>query len=331
MQAAPTPSSTPASAILVTGASGFIGTRLVGRLHQQGHRVIAIDLEPPRVRLVGVDYRQADVRIALSPELGAGVERVYNLAAVHRTPGHPAHAYYETNVLGALNVTALAEACGIETLVFTSSISVYGPSEQVMTETSPLHPTSPYGRSKRMAEQLHAAWQPRGPGRRLVIVRPGVVFGPGERGNFTYLARALSRGAFFYPGRRDTIKSGGYVDELLATLDFALTQPDTVSLFNFAYPTQSSTEDIVRAFARVSGFKGQHATLPVAPLYLAASLFELADRLGLPNPVHRERVLKLVKSTRVTPGWLQSRGYSFGTDLEQALTAWRNETHGAFM
>ncbi len=315
----------------MTGASGFIGTRLVARLQGQGHPVVALDLEPPRARLDGVTYHQSDVREPLAPGLGAGVERIYNLAAIHRTPGHPAHAYYETNLLGALNVTALAEACGIQTVVFTSSISVYGPSEQAMTETSPLRPASSYGRSKRMAEVMHEAWQGRAAGRRLVIVRPGVVFGPGERGNFTYLARALSRGAFFYPGRRNTIKSGGYVDELLDTLDFALAQPDACSLFNFAYPAQSTTEDIVHTFARVCGFRSRHATLPVAPLYVAAGLFEVANRLGLQNPVHRERVLKLVKSTKVTPGWLQARGYRFRTDLEQALIAWRDETGGAFV
>ncbi len=331
MQPAPMPSDPTASCILVTGASGFIGTRLVADLHGRGHPVTAVDLAPPRARLEGVAYRQADVREPLAPELGDGVARIYNLAAIHRTPGHPAHDYYETNLLGALNVTALAEACGIETVVFTSSISVYGASEQAMTETSPLHPTSPYGRSKLMAERVDQAWRARGAGRRLVIVRPGVVFGPGERGNFTYLARALSRGAFFYPGRRSTIKSGGYVDELLNALDFALAQPDACSLFNFAYPAQSTTEDIVQAFSRVCGFKGRHATLPVAPLYVAAGLFEVANRLGLPNPVHRERILKLVKSTKVIPAWLQARGYIFRTDLEQALIAWRDETNGTFV
>ena len=137
MQAPPL-SAAESARILVTGAIGFIGTRLVAQLHGQSHRVIAIDLEPPRARLEGVAYDQTDVREALAPELGCGAERIYNFAAVHRTPGHPAHAYYETKVLGAVNVTALAEACGIETLVFTSSTSVYGPSEQVMTETSPL-------------------------------------------------------------------------------------------------------------------------------------------------------------------------------------------------
>ena len=124
-------------------------------------------------------------------------------------------------MLGAVNVTALAGACEIETLVFTGSTSVCGPSEQVMTETSALHPTSPYGRSKRMAEVLHETWRERGKGCRLVTVRPGVGSVPANAGNFTS-ARALSRGAFFYSGRRNTIKSGGYADELLATLDFAL-------------------------------------------------------------------------------------------------------------
>ena len=331
MQPVPTHGRSTVARALVTGASGFIGTRLVAQLEQRGEAVIAVDLEPPRTRIEGVVYHQLDVREALPAALGAGVSHIYNLAAVHRTPGHPSHAYYETNVLGAINVTALAETCGIETLVFTSSISVYGASEQVMTEASQIRPTSPYGLSKRLAERLHQAWRNRGSGRRLVIVRPGVVFGPGERGNFTYLARALARGTFVYPGRKSTIKSSGYVDELLSALDFALAQPDAYTLFNFAYPAQSTTQDIVQAFARVCGSKGRHATLPVAPLYLAAGLFEVADRLGLPNPVHRERILKLVQSTKVEPAWLQARGYPFRTDLERALRAWRDETGGKFI
>ena len=164
-----------------------------------------------------------------------------------------------------------------------------------------------------------------------MIVRPGVVFGPGERGNFTYLARALARGTFVYPGRRSTIKSGGYVDELLSALDFALAQPDAYTLFNFAYPAQSTTQDIVQAFARVCGFKSKHPTLPVAPLYVAAGLFEVANRFGLSNPIHRERILKLVQSTKIEPSWLEARGYLFQTDLERALTAWRDESGGTFV
>ena len=91
------------------------------------------------------------------------------------------------------------------------------------------------------------------------------------------------------------------MDELLAALSFALAQPYASTLFNFAYPTQSTTEDIVQTFGPVCGFKARHATLPVAPLYIAAGLFEVEKRLGFPNPVHRERILKLVQSTKIAP------------------------------
>lgn len=315
--------------VLVTGASGFIGTRLVRRLHNSGVPVIATDIEPARECVEGVRYQRWDVREPV-PTLDARVSLIYNLAAVHRTPGHPTQDYYETNVLGATHVTQAAEHLGVSTLVFASSISVYGPSEHFLSEDAALKPASPYGRSKRLAEIIHGAWLNRAAERRLIIVRPGVVFGPGERGNYTHLARALSRGFFFYPGRRDTIKSGGYVDELLSAIEFALGQSDRSVVFNFAYPDHSTMADIILAFADVCGFKQRYATLPALPLYAAAGLFEFGNRLGLKNPVHRERIIKLTHSTCIEPSWLNARGYTFKTDLRQALMAWRDETNGSF-
>lgn len=320
----------PLARAVVTGASGFIGTRLVARLASQGVEVAAIDIAPPRAVLDRVVYVTADVREPLSPGLGQGAQAIYNLAAVHRTPGHPAHEYYETNVMGASNVTALAEANDVPLIVFTSSISVYGPSEEVLTEESALRPISDYGRSKRLAEVVHEKWVRAEKGRRLVTVRPGVIFGPGERGNYTTLARALKRRVFVYPGRKDAVKSGGHVDELLRTIEFAVGKRRREALFNFAFPDESTTEEIVGAFARVAGYPNTHATLPVAPLLAAATLFEAADGLGIRNPIHRERVMKLVQSTRVMPKWLLDNGYRFESDLETALAGWHLETAGRF-
>jgi len=316
--------------ILVFGASGFIGTRLVRRLAERGETVVALDIELPRARLPGVDYLTVDVRQPIPVEIGAGAKLLYNLAAVHRTPGHPDHEYYDTNIAGALTTAALADACGIPNLVFTSSISVYGPSEDEVVEESPLRPTSAYGRSKRLAEQIFRQWRAAAPGRRLVTVRPGVVFGPGERGNYTRLAKALKGGYFLYPGRRDTIKSGGYVDELLRTFEFALARDEPEILYNFAFPAQNSTADIVAAFGRATGQPRRPLTVPLAPVKAAAGAFEIANALGVRNSIHRDRVMKLVQSTRVKPGWLLSSGYDFASDLDQALRAWSAETGGIF-
>jgi nucleoside-diphosphate-sugar epimerase len=315
---------------LVLGASGFIGTRLVRHLVEQGQPVRAVDILPPRVVLPGVEYLDLDVRRPLPDAAGQGVSRLYNLAAVHRTPGHPADEYYETNVLGAIHATALADRCGVGTIVFTSSISVYGPCEDTVSESSPLRPASSYGRSKRMAELIHERWLETGEGRRLIVVRPGVVFGPGEVGNYTRLARALRGGYFFFPGRRDTVKSGGYVDELVLTLDFALARNERYVLYNFAYPEISTTEAIVEALGRLIGKRRKPPTLPVTPLLVAASAFEVLNALGVKNTIHRDEVMKLVRSTRISPEWLKSNGYPFTTDLEVALGRWRDETQGRF-
>ncbi|WP_374575546.1 NAD-dependent epimerase/dehydratase family protein [Phenylobacterium sp.] len=316
---------------VVLGASGFIGTRLVARLSQAGRRVVAVDVVPPRDRVAGVDYVEADVREPLDGIDAAGASVIYNLAAVHRTPGHEPHEYYDTNVPGALHAARLADEAGVGTIVFTSSISVYGPCEKRITEASPLRPISDYGRSKHMAELVHQRWLEERDGRKLVVVRPGVVFGPGERGNYTHLARALRRGLFLYPGRRDTVKSGGYVDELLDTIAFALADPETFVLYNFAYPDEATTEEIVRTFARVSGTPAQPATVPAPLLYAAAMMFEAANALGLSNPIHRDRVIKLVQSTRIVPQWLLSRNYRFSSNLETALRAWAAESDGKFV
>lgn len=316
---------------LVVGASGFIGTRLVRKLANQGVRVRAADIALPREELPGVAYHRLDVREPIAPELGAGADIIYNLAAIHRTPGHAPHEYYDANVHGALNVTALAQAAGVQTIVFTSSIAVYGPCEQLVSETSRLAPTSDYGRSKQMAEVIHRRWLDQDPSRRLIMVRPGVVFGPGEGGNYTHLAKTLRQGVFVYPGRKDTIKSGGYVEELLSTFDFALERPERDILFNFAYPDTSTTEQIVRAFGQVAGFSDRYVTAPTLALMAVAAFCEVANRLGVRNPIHRDRIKKLMVSTRIAPKWLMDRGYAFQTDLKSALELWGAETKGQFV
>lgn len=315
---------------IVFGASGFIGTRLVADLRSRGREVVAVDIAEPRQRLEGVTYLTADVRDPISANLTGKADVIYNLAAVHRTPGHPADEYYDTNVRGAVNVTRFADSVGISRILFTSSISVYGPKEEVITERSELTPNSDYGRSKRMAEMIHRQWSASGD-RQLVVVRPGVVFGPGEKGNFTNLARALKRGAFAYPGRKTTIKSGGYVDELLRTFEFALSQDLSEVTYNFAYPDETTTEDIVRTFGRVSGVKVNYPVVPIFPLLVIAGAFEGLGALGFKTPIHRERIWKLVNSTRIAPEWLIAHGYIFQTDMESALRAWNAETDGALV
>ncbi len=272
------------------------------------------------------DYIYCDVRKPITLPAGVSTSPVVNLAAVHRTPGHPDHEYYDTNLSGAENITAYCTRIGADTLVFTSSISVYGPTEDLVDEASATHPESAYGKSKLQAEAIHLAWQGAAPGRRLITIRPAVVFGPYEGGNFTRLAKKLRSRLFVYPGRKDTIKACGYVGDLTRAIDFALQLPDERVLFNFAYPDRFTIEQICEAFHQAAHFPRPPFMVPKPAMMGLAMVFEALARAGLETGINRARVTKLVKSTNVYPGFLVSRGFGYAFSLTEALRDWSLKT-----
>jgi nucleoside-diphosphate-sugar epimerase len=319
--------STDGKGFVIFGGSGFIGSHLVCELRQRGVKdiVIADIVAPKGDMFVGTRFIPCDVRQPIPTDLVSGPAIVVNLAAVHRTPGHPDYEYFETNVNGARNVVGFCESTGASTLWFTSSIAVYGPTEEPKSETSLLFPNSAYGKSKFEAEEIHRSWQQKSSGRKLLIVRPAVIFGKGENGNFTKLAKTLKKGLFVYPGRNDTIKGCGYVKDLIGSLFFMNEQSDQSILYNFCYPHHYTIKEICETFAKVAGYRRPLGTIPLALMVNAARPFQLINALGLKNGIHPARMYKLVKSTYIVPDELKTRNYPYRTDLEEGLRCWMVE------
>jgi nucleoside-diphosphate-sugar epimerase len=315
--------------IIVFGGSGFIGSHLCRRLAAAGERVLSVDARDPAERVAGIEYRRGDVRDLSGFDAGGPVKRIYNLAAVHTTPGHPTHQYYEANILGALETTAFARRCDVNEIVFTSSISVYGPSEESKTELSSPAPTSAYGWSKFLAERAHRAWLDEDERHRLVICRPAVIFGHGEGGNFTRLAKLLRQGFFIYPGRKDTIKACFYVEDLIDAIESARQETDRFVLFNGCYPDRYTLEQIVEAFRAHHMPNARTIMLPRMAVTSAAAVLRPVSAIGL--GIHPERVTKLVKSTDIIPQWLQSRGLTKPNRLREALAHWAASSNGMFV
>jgi nucleoside-diphosphate-sugar epimerase len=315
---------------VVFGGSGFIGSHLASHLSVEGYDVTVADVVLPKrpmsenIRFAFVDVRRA---ITLSvPEPDA----VFNLAAVHRTPGHAENEYYDTNVAGAINVTRWCNKMGANQLVFTSSISVYGPAEEPRSEASDLLPNSSYGRSKLLAETIHREWASRDD-RRLVVVRPAVVFGPGEGGNFTRLARALSKRRFVYPGRDDTVKACGYVADLIRSVVFALSRPEQEYTFNYCYPKSYTIREICETFSQVAGYARAHK-IPPAAAESMLKLLTAAARTNYSGRFSAERVRKLTASTNVIPQTLKESGFQWATTLASGLEDWfLSDPQGVFV
>src|SRR5690242_12141637 len=199
---------------LIVGGSGFIGTHLARHFlnTKRFSQIDILDIRPSALSAQpGVRQHTGDVRKPFAIDMMQRPEWIFNLAAVHREPGHQLHEYFDTNIAGARNVCNYAEAVGCNNIFFTSSISVYGPTNGPVSEAAAIRPNSPYGASKYPAELVHEGWQRAGTDRRLIICRPGVVYGPGDPGNVLRMIRAIKRGYFALPGHAQIRKSYGYI------------------------------------------------------------------------------------------------------------------------
>lgn len=299
---------------VIFGGSGFIGTHLRAELEHREYEVIIADLVPPQRD--PRSYQYCDVRNPIELNLGDIPDVVFNLAAIHRTPGHAPPEYYDTNVWGALNITDWCSHIEARKLIFTSSISVYGRTEAPKDEVAPLCPDSPYGKSKALAEAIHSHWLTKNSERQLIIVRPAVIFGPGEQGNFTRLAQALRSGRFYYPGRSDTIKACGSVWDLVDSLLYVVALDAEVIIYNFCYPERYTIADICQAFRAVAPSFPEPRALPIGPIA------RLSRRLPGPIGVLGERIMKVSHSTNIVPGTLLSMNYQYSGDLIAALQRW---------
>ena len=333
---------------MIFGGTGFIGTHMAQHWLRENlaDRVVLVDLNPPRRQPYSALLQQAlqsgradfvhwDVRQPIPGNLLPEADITFNLAAVHREPGHEPHEYYETNLYGAENVCAWSAGTGCSRIVFTSSISPYGPSEDVKDESSLPVPETPYGGSKLAAEKIHIGWQGAGPGRKLLILRPGVVFGPGEGGNVTRLIRSLVKGYFVYMGNRQTRKAGGYVKELCRVTQFGLEHQDRtgecVTLLNFSMDPLPALEQFVETICGTAGLRRKPLTVPRSLLLAASYPIDWMTRsFGIRQPISPVRVRKLFRSTSVDPKALRDLGYRWQFTLKEAFEDWKREMPSDF-
>src|SRR6185436_374100 len=171
--------------ILVTGASGFVGGRLVEVLSERGHGVRAATRLLSRARqLPDVEWVQCDLTREGEVERAlCGVETVYHCAALCSAPGSLAE-FEQANVHGTVRLLKLAAKAGVKNFVYLSSMSVYAAppgSDTVLDESAPLDARADergvYTRSKLAADQAVLDYARRQLSPRIIVLRPGTIYG----------------------------------------------------------------------------------------------------------------------------------------------------------
>ena len=316
------PLSMPESAIIF-GGTGYIGTRLAVHLRDQGWRRIQLaDIKPPVGALPpGIDFVRCDVRLPIEAQIGAAeADWIFNFAAIHREPGHAYREYFDTNLPGARNVCAYAELIRCANILFTSSIAVYGDIIGPTDERTATYPNTAYGISKLCAEIIHEGWREAGSNRRLVIVRPGVVYGPGEPGNMLRMIQALQRGRFIFPGDGSVRKSYAYIFGLLESMEFMLARPEPCLRYNYVEKETEPLRALVDHVAALLGIRPPKLRAPAVLLMSAARLAQLATNGR--SPLHPMRVRKAAQSSHIVPAELIRLGFDFRYDFPSSLRHW---------
>ncbi len=207
--------------VLVTGATGFIGPHLVGRLVQEGYRVRALTrpgTDASGLESLGVEVVRGDVRDpGTVGRAVANCQLVFHLAARTSHGNLPAKDIYSINVEGTANVVHAAAQANITRLVFASTARVYGIIKNWnVNEETPVKPDSAYPESKAQAEQVALSYYVRH-GLPVVIARITSVFEPGSK-SWLGLFQSIAAGRFRLIGPGDNYHHPGDVSDIVEGL-----------------------------------------------------------------------------------------------------------------
>lgn len=307
--------------INIIGGSGFIGTRLVRRLRSKERlSVQIIDKVPsesyPELVKLG-DVRSLEQLIAAVSSEAV----IVNLAAEHRDDVQPLSLYDDVNVMGAKNVCDAACQKGVKTIIFTSTVAVYGFAPIGTNESGRIEPFNDYGRTKYEAERIFETWQAEAPTTRtLVIIRPTVVFGERNRGNVYNLLRQIASGKFVMVGTGENRKSLAYVENIAAFIEYSMSFKPGIHVYNFIDKPDFTMNQLVRTVKRILDRPDRISLrLPFTVGYLIGKVFDLVAAVtGKRLAISSIRIKKFCANSVYTTA-VKETGFEAPISLAQAL------------
>jgi nucleoside-diphosphate-sugar epimerase len=311
--------------VLVTGATGFLGAALVTRLVGDGVPVRALVRDPERARLLadrGVEPVVGDVTNPRAIDVAVGgTATVYHLAGKLLHPGARAEDYRRTHVDGTV---MLLERCArepaLERFVHCSTTGVLGVTgPEPADETAPMHPTNVYERTKAMAEgAVRAAADA---GLCVAIVRPGLVYGPGDIHLAGFFSAVLRR-QFRPIGPRQVWLHPIYIDDMTEAFVQCGAHPAAVGeCFHIAGRRPVALEELAAAIAEAAGTELPRGHIPLPAARAVASVGDaLPRRLKRVAPLTRNR-LDFLTHSRVYDVSKAERllGFTAATDLRTGV------------
>lgn len=309
----------------ITGGTGFIGRYFIERLAAQGHDLVVLDLWPADFDLGKASFIRGDVRdpgaVARAIQ---GCDRVLHLAAAHHDFGIAHDTYFDVNERGSQNVCDQADKAGVKDLCFYSSVAVYGETvPEPRREDSRCEATHPYGASKLAGEKVFQAWVAKGAGRRCLVIRPTITFGPRNFANMYSLIRQVKSGKFLRVGPGTNIKSLSYVENIVAFTDYIWNQPGRpdLDIYNWVEKPDLDSRHIGEQIMVSLGKKPGGFHIPMGLALALALPFDLIIKLTGKNlPISSMRVKKFAAmQTKFEADKAQASGFKAPCTLPEGI------------
>ena len=284
--------------VLITGGTGFIGSRLALKSVEMGHSVRLfgqVNSAAEQENQQMLEAKGIDVTLGSVAErekilnLARDCDVVFHLAAAQHEANVPDQHFRTVNVDGTRNVIEASIEAQVKRFVHGSTIGVYGAAmEGEIDEETPLKPDNIYGVTKREGEKLALSFADKLP---VSVVRISETYGPGDR-RLLKLFRAIQKKMFFVIGKGDNKHQLIYVDDLVDGLYLVATIEKAVGkIFVLAGREVLTTRNMVDVIAKTLGTGVPRFRAPLWPFFVLAVMMEKTlGPLGIQPPLHRRRL-----------------------------------------
>jgi nucleoside-diphosphate-sugar epimerase len=316
--------------LLVTGAAGFIGGALLKRLAEYECDVVGTVMQQSEAEQLRANgYRAEPLDLASDEEwdsLLSGVDAVFHTAAMFTETEHGESMYSKVNVDGTVKLAQTAARCGVKRFVHCSTVGVHGDvKETPCKETSPFNPMDIYHRTKLDGELGIMGFAGNLPANGMVVTsnRPAMVYGPGDL-RLLKLFKAIVSGRFRMIGSGNVLAHLGYIDDQVDSFLLCAVKPrEAVHLeaFNIASGQYITLNELVSSIAGAAGVRIPKTKIPVAPVWLAGLICEVACRpFGVRPPIFRRRVGFFTQNRAFDLSKARSKlGYASKVDHEEGI------------
>lgn len=283
--------------VLITGGTGFIGTRLVTKCIERGDSVKvlgqtnnAVENENyKKIKDLGAEvFLKGITEKDFINEVTKDVDTVYHLAAAQHEMNIPDKVFWDVNVEGTRNLLESSILSGVSKFIHGSTIGVYGILEGVIDEESKCNPDNIYGKTKLEGEKLALSYSEK---LNVSVIRIPETYGPGDR-RLLKLFKAINKKSFPIIGDGKNLHHLIYVDDLIEGFFLAgKSQNSNGEVFLLAGEKPISTNDMVQIVAASLGVSKSNLRIPLTPVWILATIIENIFRpLGIQPPIHRRRV-----------------------------------------